>query len=527
MAHGDTDKENLCPSRARYRCSTPITPCGFLHLLEQLTVEEDIVEEIQETLPNSPLKPARMRPPRELCFSPQLEVVEDVIDQKALCPSYWGPGYKAELTSPLPWNHAGFIEEDIQPESPCSEITDHSHCVPFSRPTTRCTNHTESVSGLMLGPPATANRCPTPVMYSKSSGMGEWKLEHRLQKRKRARDPQALDGELYAARLSDGTRVTIRQVAYWPSLSGDMSTVARIVNTVEKLSGVRHKVLAKYHGTETADGLAVDGHHRLSIISSWAPGESVADIIRQEGRIPFCSVRLYLHQLLDGLSVLHQMEEPHRRLQASRVHCTEDGTLTMVDYSLELGWTDLGLENSYGCHRWDHPGLHQNPEFLPPEVMCGEPEGDVTVDHLRRKDIWSFGCLAYQMASGQLPWSQSAPRGGLGALFQIAQHGYGEVQNIPGVSDEFMELITSCLAHDAADRPSAEVLMTHPLVAKRPEWSVEEHKCFPKGLAARVFAFIIATKGIAQGTNDASIYARIAQGLSEAMYAPMYTSSST
>lgn len=143
--------------------------------------------------------------------------------------------------------------------------------------------------------------------------------------------------------------------------------------------------------------------------------------------------------------------------------------------------------------------------------------------------------------------------GGLGALFQIAQHGYGEVQNIPvnmepaglnclrtndvlqGVSDEFMELITSCLAHDPADRPSAgltnhalesvmtddnlaEVLMTHPLVAKRPEWSVEEHKCFPKGLAARVFAFIIATKGIAQGTNDASIYARIAQGNDKFIY---------
>ena len=89
--------------------------------------------------------------------------------------------------------------------------------------------------------------------------------------------------------MADGTRVTIRQVAYWPSLPLDVSTVTRIVNTVDELSGVvcvpqmyaysfdwsvsqRHRVLARYHGTETADGLAVDGHHRLTIISSWAPG---------------------------------------------------------------------------------------------------------------------------------------------------------------------------------------------------------------------------------------------------------------
>jgi len=465
------------------------------------------------------LKPhTRLRPP--MCCSPQLEVVEDVIEARLLAEA------SSRLLPSPSWHHPGFIEEDIQPESPCSEVTDNSHCVPFSRPTTRCTNQSErSVSGITLGPPAAANRCPTPVVCSKSSASSTgWKLEQRLQKRKRARDPQALDGELYAARLTDGTRVTIRQVAYWPSLPLDVSTVTRIVNTVDELSGVRHRVLARYHGTETADGLAVDGHHRLTIISSWAPGENIGDIIRREGMIPLNSVRIYLRQLLDGLALLHQIGQPHRRLQGTCVHCTEMGQVTMVDYSLELGWTDLGLENSYGCHRWDHPGLHQNTELLPPEVICGESEGEVSLDDLRRKDIWSMGCLAYQMASGKLPFHQTAPRGGaLGALFQIAQHGYGELQSIPGASEDLMDLISQCLAHQPAERPSADELLAHPLVAEPPKWSPEEHKGFPVGFAVRIAALMVATRASGD-SND--VYVMIAQGLAEALYSPMYAADS-
>ena len=78
--------------------------------------------------------------------------------------------------------------------------------------------------------------------------------------------------------------------------------------------------------------------------------------------------------------------------------------------------------------------------------MRGEPAG-------RSSDIFALGCVLYQMAAGNAPFARRTPNEILAAILRddpvpLAQTG-------KAVPEAFERLVLSCLAKDAAQRPSA------------------------------------------------------------------------
>lgn len=118
------------------------------------------------------------------------------------------------------------------------------------------------------------------------------------------------------------------------------------------------------------------------------PGAELTELIRG-GALPLDQVYQLLLQLLQALGFIHARLYVHRDIKAENIRVREDGTLKLMDFGLmdQLGNPSSGK-------------ITGTPGYLPPEV----PKGGVIN---ASSDLYSVGCLAYELLSGRLPFRGS------------------------------------------------------------------------------------------------------------------------
>jgi eukaryotic-like serine/threonine-protein kinase len=93
------------------------------------------------------------------------------------------------------------------------------------------------------------------------------------------------------------------------------------------------------------------------------------------------------------------------------------------------------------------------PAYMAPEQAAGDPDVDY------RADLYSLGCLAYELLAGHPPFHGRSPARVLAAHMGEAPAPIGEAR--PDVPRELSGLVMRCLAKDPSDRPqsAAEVIL--------------------------------------------------------------------
>jgi serine/threonine protein kinase len=94
------------------------------------------------------------------------------------------------------------------------------------------------------------------------------------------------------------------------------------------------------------------------------------------------------------------------------------------------------------------------PFYVAPEVVRGESYG-------RSADIWSVGCLAYELLTGAPPnYGIVNP---MAAMYKVASDG-DAVPMLPevGHSTDAADFVATCCSRDAARRSTAAALPDHP-----------------------------------------------------------------
>ncbi len=198
-------------------------------------------------------------------------------------------------------------------------------------------------------------------------------------------------GEVY---LAEDTKLK-RQVALKvlpPEMASDEARLERFQREAETVAALDHPNIVTLHSVEEADGV-----HFLTM--SYVSGKRLDQIV-PEGGLPLDQIFEIAIPLADALSAAHDKGITHRDLKPANIMVTEEGRLKVLDFGLAKLH-----EGSPVAAGDDEPtqGLTQEGlvvgtvPYMSPEQVEGK-----AVD--QRTDIFSFGILLYEMATGRRPF---------------------------------------------------------------------------------------------------------------------------
>ena len=175
-------------------------------------------------------------------------------------------------------------------------------------------------------------------------------------------------------------------------------------------------------------------------------GESLRHAL-EKGPLAVREVVRILHDVVDALAYAHARGVIHRDIkpgnilrQGSHALVTDFGVAKALNAATISGITSAGMAIG-------------TPSYMAPEQLAGDP----TADH--RIDIYAVGLLAYELLTGESPFTGPSPAATMAAqLTRVPEPLY---QCCPDVPPPLSAIIMQCLAKEPSQRPpTAEALMT-------------------------------------------------------------------
>src|SRR5262245_58022997 len=199
-------------------------------------------------------------------------------------------------------------------------------------------------------------------------------------------------GEVYRARDSRLERQVALKILP-EDLRANPERAARFEREAKLLATLNHSHIATIHGLEQADG-------EQFIVMELVEGETLAERIAR-GRIPLDEALPIARQIAEALEAAHEQGIIHRDLKPANIKVRPDGTVKVLDVGLAKALEPAAAFASPATLT-NSPTLTSPVGVTGPGVLLGtaaymSPEqarGQV-VD--KRTDIWSFGCVLYEM----------------------------------------------------------------------------------------------------------------------------------
>ena len=200
-------------------------------------------------------------------------------------------------------------------------------------------------------------------------------------------------GEVYRARdtkLDRAVAIKILPEAF----AVDTERIARFEREAKTLASLNHPNIAHLHGLEESNGVR-------ALVMELVEGEDLTQRVAG-GAIPVDEALLIAKQMADALEAAHEQGIIHRDLKPANIKVRPDGTVKVLDFGLAKAMEPTGVAS---------PSISQSPTITTPAMteagmilgtaayMSPEQARGKPVD--KRADIWAFGCVLYEMLTGQ------------------------------------------------------------------------------------------------------------------------------
>ena len=165
--------------------------------------------------------------------------------------------------------------------------------------------------------------------------------------------------------------------------------------------------------------------------------QRINSLAKRKSRLSESDCWSYFIQILRGLQVLHDLKIVHRDIKCANVFLTKDGTIKLGDLNVSKVAKRGLLSTQTGT-----------PYYASPEVWCDKP-------YDLKSDIWSIGCVLFEMAALEPPFKARDMKG----LFKSVTS--GRIPSLPpSYSNDLNYMVRLMLQQAPALRPTCNQLLS-------------------------------------------------------------------
>src|SRR5262245_5272562 len=214
-------------------------------------------------------------------------------------------------------------------------------------------------------------------------------------------------GEVYQAtdsRLGRSVAIKLLPAAF----AQEAERIARFEREARVLASLNHPNIAAIYGLEESGGARF-------LVMELVLGEALSEKIKR-GAIPIEEALRIATQITDALEAAHEKGVVHRDLKPANIHVTPDGKVKVLDFGLAKVWDGAPQSGLSGLPRLTATDLGERTVLGTPAYMSPEQARGQSLD--RRTDIWSFGCVLYEMLTGRAPFAGDTISDTLAAILE-------------------------------------------------------------------------------------------------------------
>ena len=235
-------------------------------------------------------------------------------------------------------------------------------------------------------------------------------------------------------------RVVIKVLS--PDLGADLSA-QRFAREIRLAAALQQANVVPVLATGDADGVPF-------YVMPYVAGLSLRDRLDRDGRIGFPSGVVIMRDVLRALAYAHDNGVVHRDIKPENVLLSGEAAVV----------TDFGIAKAISAARGTDDVKHiatttytqagtaiGTPAYMSPEQITADPSID------QRSDLYSFGCLAYEMLAGQPPFAGRAAHQLLAA--HISERPAPVTTLCPECPPSLARLVMRCLEKAPERRPKS------------------------------------------------------------------------
>lgn len=194
--------------------------------------------------------------------------------------------------------------------------------------------------------------------------------------------------------------------------------------------------------------------HNLYIVVEKGDVDLATFLKTRRHQIDDIFIQFYWNEMLKCVSAIHKEGIVHSDLKPANFLLVE-GNLKLIDFgiasAIPLDATSVEKENSMGTL-----------SYMAPESIAGVSGEQEKCKVHRKVDVWSLGCILYNMVYGESPYQNYRK-----AAEKIVAIMHKPISFRPIKDANLLDVLKRCLAKDPSQRATIEELQNHPYLKRK------------------------------------------------------------